>query len=87
MIEIKIDQSGNENYLKVKANHSTLSIELYYLFEVFEQSNVKNMFNSAFLAYLSSNEELLNAFKEHVNDPVFIRSIDELIRRNKELSK
>lgn len=85
MIEIKIDQSENENYLKVKADHSTFSIELYYLFEAFEQSSAKNMFNSAFLAYLSSNNELLEAFKEHVDDPVFIRSIEELIKRNKEL--
>lgn len=87
MIEIKIDQSENENYLKVNGNRATFSIEMYYLFEAFAQSAVKDMFNSAFLAYLSSNEELLNAFKEHVDDPKFIHSIDELIRCNKELFK
>lgn len=85
MIEIKIDQSENENYLKVKADHSTFSIELYYLFEAFEQSGAKDMFNSALLAYLSSNNELLEAFKFTLNDPKYIHILDELIKRNKEL--
>lgn len=85
MIEVKIDQSGKENYLKVRGDHATFSIEMYYLFEAFAQSAAKDMFYSAFVAYLSSDEELLSAFKEHVDDPKFIHSIEELIRRNKEL--
>lgn len=85
MIEIKIDQSGNENYLKVKADHSTFSIELYYLFEAFEQSSAKGMFNSAFLAYLSINNELLEAFKVTLNDPKYMHLLDELIKHNKGL--
>ena len=85
MIEIKIDHQSGENYLKVNANHDTFTIEMYYLFEVFMQSKAKDMFMSAFLAYLSSENELLDAFKKHSNDPEFIHSIDELIRRNREI--
>ena len=84
MIEIKIDQSGKECYLKVNANGATFSMEMYYLFEAFMESKARDMFMRAFLAYLTSKNELLNAFKEKVDDPKFIHSIDELIRRNED---
>lgn len=85
MIEIKIDQLSNKNYLKVRGSRTMFSLEMYNLFEVFMDSKCKEEFMSAFLAYLSCNEELLNGFKDHVDDPKLIHSMDEMIRRNKEL--
>lgn len=84
MIEIKIDQSSKENYLKVVADRPTFSLDMYCLFEAFMESKARDMFMSAFLAYLTSENELLNALKEHIDDPKFIHSLDDLIRSNKE---
>ena len=67
MIEIKIDM--NElSHLTIKGDKTTVPIEMYNLFEAFMRSGAKDIFTSAYLAYLESNEELLNEFLKYHND-------------------
>ena len=87
MIKIEINRSEKVGHIQVNCrNRAELSLELFDLFEGFMHGELKAKFMSAFLAYFSCNNELLSEFKNSVNDPEFIRSIDNMIKRNEELS-